>query len=340
MQIAGPMRGAGKARPGVTISSEGCCCATAHAAARALRTERLGVGRGGVSFGGRQALWGGCSAARGGREAVACASNGDAPTVDLGPGGLQSRWADVPRVSYQGVPGAFSALAAADTIPGCEPVSCESVSTVLSSVTHWTSDLAIVPVHNTLEGNLHENQDQLLNCGLHIVREVTVPVAHNLAALPGVKREDVSRVLSHPQDLAQCASFLGRLDEERAAAGAAAVVREAVHDAAFAAKAIRDGELKSTACLASASAAAIYGLEILSEGVDDADRASLVRGPIANASLGANATQYILLGREPADFDPQQQFKVRVCVRACERASEHAFASIERGRCALSRKKI
>merc|ERR1711924_480432 len=31
--------------------------------------------------------------------------------------------------------------------------------------------------------------------------------------------------------------------------------------------------------------------------------------PIANASLGANATQYILLGREPADFDPQQQFK-------------------------------
>ena len=64
---------------------------------------------------------------------------------------------------------------------------------------------------------------------LHIVGEVTVDVRHCLMALPGVAREDVRRVQSHPQALSQCDAYL------RAMKG---VVREAVSDTAGAAQAI------------------------------------------------------------------------------------------------------
>ena len=64
--------------------------------------------------------------------------------------------------------------------------------------------------------------DLLLRYNVHIVGEKSVPINHCLMAVPGVKREDLTRVLSHPQALAQCDEYLRSLD----------VVREAVDDTA------------------------------------------------------------------------------------------------------------
>ena len=64
---------------------------------------------------------------------------------------------------------------------------------------------------------------------LHIVGEVTVDVRHCLMALPGVKKEDLRRVQSHPQALSQCDNYLRNMK---------GVVREAVSDTAGAAQAI------------------------------------------------------------------------------------------------------
>ena len=64
---------------------------------------------------------------------------------------------------------------------------------------------------------------------LHIVGEVSMDVQHCLVAWPGVQRGDIRRVMSHPQALAQCTSFLQQWPD---------VVREAVTDTAVAAKTI------------------------------------------------------------------------------------------------------
>ena len=54
-------------------------------------------------------------------------------------------------------------------------------------------------------------------------------VRHCLMALPGVRKEDVRRVQSHPQALSQCDAYLRNMK---------GVVREAVSDTAGAAQAI------------------------------------------------------------------------------------------------------
>jgi arogenate/prephenate dehydratase len=62
----------------------------------------------------------------------------------------------------------------------------------------------------------------LLRYNVHIVGEKAVPINHCLLANPGVKIEDLTRVLSHPQALAQCDQYLRDLN----------VVKEAVDDTA------------------------------------------------------------------------------------------------------------
>lgn len=60
-------------------------------------------------------------------------------------------------------------------------------------------------------------------------------VRHCLMALPGVKREDLRRVQSHPQALSQCDNYLRNMK---------GVVREAVSDTAGAAQAIAQQGLR------------------------------------------------------------------------------------------------
>lgn len=60
-------------------------------------------------------------------------------------------------------------------------------------------DKAVLPIENSVGGSIHRNYDLLLRHRLHIVGEVQLVVNHCLLGLPGVKKEELKRVLSHPQ---------------------------------------------------------------------------------------------------------------------------------------------
>lgn len=60
-------------------------------------------------------------------------------------------------------------------------------------------DKAVLPIENSVGGSIHRNYDLLLCHRLHIVGEVQLVVNHCLLGLPGVKKEELKRVLSHPQ---------------------------------------------------------------------------------------------------------------------------------------------
>ncbi|KAH9661026.1 Arogenate dehydratase/prephenate dehydratase 2 [Citrus sinensis] len=186
------------------------------------------------------------------------------------------------RVAYQGVRGAYSESAAEKAYPNCEAVPCEQFDTAFEAVERWLVDRAVLPIENSLGGSIHRNYDLLLRHRLHIVGEVKFAVRHCLLANPGVKVEDLKRVLSHPQALAQCENTLTKLG----------LVREAVDDTAGAAK-----QLKDAGAVASSSAAAIYGLNILAEDIqDDCD----------------NVTRFLMLAREPIIPGTDRPFKTSI----------------------------
>ncbi|KAF3453091.1 hypothetical protein FNV43_RR03525 [Rhamnella rubrinervis] len=163
------------------------------------------------------------------------------------------------RVAYQGVRGAYSESAAEKAYPNCEAVPCEQFDTAFEAVERWLVDRAVLPIENSLGGSIHRNYDLLLRHRLHIVGEVKFAVRHCLLANPGVKLEDLKRVLSHPQALAQCENTLTRLG----------LVREAVDDTAGAAKHVALHKLKDVGAVASSTAGMIYGLDILAEDIQD-----------------------------------------------------------------------
>ena len=163
------------------------------------------------------------------------------------------------RVAYQGVPGAYSEMAALKALPNGEPYPCAQFETAFQTVSQWMADRAVLPVENSLGGSIHTVYDLLLRYRLHIVGETSVAVDHCLLALPGVKIPDVKRVISHPQALAQCDGYLRQLG----------VVREAVDDTAGAAMAISKNGWRETAAIASNRAAELYGMDALDTSIQD-----------------------------------------------------------------------
>ncbi|KAF7150228.1 hypothetical protein RHSIM_Rhsim02G0106500 [Rhododendron simsii] len=178
------------------------------------------------------------------------------------------------RVAYQGVPGAYSEVAALKVYPWCETVPCDQFEAAFKAVELWLVDKAVLPIENSVGGSIHRNYDLLLRHRLHIVGEVQMVVNHCLLGLRGVRKEELKRVLSHPQALDQCEMTLHKLG----------VVMVNADDTAGAAQIVAANGLRDTGAVASARAAKIYGLDILAEGIqDDSD----------------NVTRFLILAREP-----------------------------------------
>lgn len=178
-------------------------------------------------------------------------------------------------VAYQGVPGAYSEMAANAACPGFKTLPCEQFETAFQALTQWMADRAVLPVENSLGGSIHTVYDLLQRYRLHIVGETLVEVNHCLMALPGVEFKDIKKVMSHPQALAQTENYVRRMK---------GVSREAVDDTAGAARYIAENDVRDAAAVASRKAAELYGLHVLDEGIQD---------------MKDNLTRFIVLSRDP-----------------------------------------
>ncbi|XP_023533838.1 arogenate dehydratase/prephenate dehydratase 1, chloroplastic-like isoform X2 [Cucurbita pepo subsp. pepo] len=178
------------------------------------------------------------------------------------------------RISFKGLPGSHSEDAALAAYPNCESVPCNEFEDAFKAVELWIADKAVLPIENSSGGSIHRNYDLLLRHRLHIVGEVQITTNLCLLALPGVRAEQLKRVLSHPQALSLSDNALNRLG----------VVRENVDDTAGAAQYVALNNLRDAGVVAGARAAELYGLNILAEGIQD--------------DLG-NVTRYLVLAREP-----------------------------------------
>ncbi len=163
------------------------------------------------------------------------------------------------RVAFQGELGAYSEQAVFGYFGQVETQPHESFDDVFEAVVSKSCDCALIPIENSLAGSIHQNYDLLLRHNLHIVGEYLLRVRHCLIAFPDVKKEDIKRVISHPQALSQCAGYLRTMG----------VKVEPVYDTAGSVKMLKaSGEL-TTAAIASQRAADIYEMQVLEEGIED-----------------------------------------------------------------------
>ncbi|MEO8355700.1 MAG: prephenate dehydratase [Chloroflexota bacterium] len=163
------------------------------------------------------------------------------------------------RVAFQGEPGAYSEQAVFNYFGEVETKPCESFDMVFDSVVSDECEYGLIPIENSLAGSIHQNYDLLLRHDLHIVGEYPLRVQHCLIALPGVKKEDIRRAISHPQALGQCAAYLRGLG----------IKAESVYDTAGSVKMLKESGARDTAAVASRRAAEIHGMQILEEGIED-----------------------------------------------------------------------
>lgn len=163
------------------------------------------------------------------------------------------------RVAFQGEPGAYSEQATFDYFGDVETKPCESFDVVFDSVVSGACEFGLIPIENSLAGSIHQNYDLLLRHDLHIVGEYFLRVHHCLIALPGVKKDEIKLVISHPQALGQCAAYLRQWG----------VKTEQGNDTAGSVKMLKGSGTRDTAAIASRRAAEMYGMQILEEGIED-----------------------------------------------------------------------
>jgi len=164
-----------------------------------------------------------------------------------------------PRIAFQGERGAYSEAAAMQYFQDADLSHFKTFREVFDAVEAGKANFAIVPVENSIEGTVNEVYDLFKNSSLIAVGEHYLRVHHCLIANKGVKFSDIKSAYSHPQALAQCREYLQRNKIEPIAA----------YDTAGAVKLVKDGHLNNSAAIASKTAAELYDMQVVEEGIED-----------------------------------------------------------------------
>jgi prephenate dehydratase len=164
------------------------------------------------------------------------------------------------KVAFQGVAGAYSEEAIRQYFGlEVETVPCKTLDDIFPMVENGDADYGMVPVENAVAGSVTGSYELMMEHDLRVWAEVVLRVHHMLLAVPGAKLEDLERVRSHPQALAQCEHFLGRYELQA----------EPAFDTAGSARDLAENPELGIGAIAGELAAEMYGLEIVERNIED-----------------------------------------------------------------------
>ncbi len=159
-----------------------------------------------------------------------------------------------------------------------------SIGEVFKAVRQGVADKGVVPLENSIAGTVNTTIDILAGEELlQIEAELIIPIQHNLLVSGGADLAEITAVISHPQALAQCQEFIDNALPQVQCLPASST--------AEAARMIACGEPRwfnpdlPGAAIASARAAAAYGLKIAAANINDVPR---------------NHTRFIVISKQAA----------------------------------------
>ena len=214
------------------------------------------------------------------------------------------------RIAYLGPAGTFSEDALRQSGFGgeaFEAVPCDTIRDVVEAIGAGKADRALSPIENSIEGSIRGTLDGLVDQADHvtILGEYDHPIRSALIARSDLELERITKVISHPQPLAQCARFLR--DE---LPGAQLEVADSTSSAVLTVS--RSDE--PVAALAPASAAVLYGCRILREGIEDEP---------------GNVTRFVWLGPHGTEPAGQQGTAWKTTLVFYELGADHPGALVD-----------
>ena len=178
------------------------------------------------------------------------------------------------KVACQGVEGAYSQIATERLFELPEISYYPSFDSVFSAIESGECRYGVLPIENSTAGSVKKVYELMLRHDFHIVRSVRIKIDHNLLARRGATIDGIKEIVSHEQAINQCASFLRSLGD---------VKITIAPNTAVAAKTVAESGRDDIAAISSRFCAELYGLDTLSEAVQD---------------MGNNHTRFICISKD------------------------------------------
>ena len=170
----------------------------------------------------------------------------------------QSRLNEGQRVAFCGVEGAYAHIAACKMFPNSKLIAYPDFESAYHSVEKGDSDVAVLPIENSYAGDVSTVMDLMFSGTLYVNQVVNLPINHCLMVNEGVELSQVKRVISHPQALTQCYEYIKSMGFEAVSCA----------NTALGARDVKEKGLMDTGAIASMETAELFGLKILSSGIN------------------------------------------------------------------------
>ena len=176
-------------------------------------------------------------------------------------------------VAYLGPPATHTHLACVERFgSSMSTLPKETIPEIFEDVEKGKANFGVVPVENSTEGIVNRTLDMFIDSEVKICGEILVRISHDLLAQDG-KPEEIARIYSHPQALAQCRRYLSK-NFPKVELGETVSTARAAQMAA--------GDPKAAA-IASSLASALYSLKVVESRIEDYPH---------------NFTRFLVLGRQ------------------------------------------
>lgn len=166
------------------------------------------------------------------------------------------------KIAFLGPHASFTQLATAQLFPDDEILPQASILDCFNAVESGEAVKAVVPLENSIEGTVSMTLDYLYKTpSIKIEAEAVMPIAHHLMIHPANSVENIERIYSHPQALAQSFHFLDSHYKE--------IPKQDFSSTAAAAKFVSENPDTTIAAVANQFAANLYGLKIINRNIQD-----------------------------------------------------------------------
>lgn len=162
------------------------------------------------------------------------------------------------KIAYMGPEASFSNLAALKRFGSqVNFVACDNIADVFLEVERGSCDYGVVPIENSVEGAVSHTLDVFVDSDLKICSQIILDVEHNLLA--NCVKSKICKIYSIPQVFGQCRIWLQKnlpgmelVDVSSTTRGVQMAKKE-----------------KNSAAIASLLASKVYGLKVVSRGIQD-----------------------------------------------------------------------